>query len=78
MSENHIGRAIDVMKSQNKTIIIIAHRLSTIMQVDKIYVLSKGKIMEEGEHNELIQNKSHYYNMWKQQIPAIESFIDKP
>lgn len=72
-SEEYIKNAIDVMKKQNKTIILIAHRLSTIMQADKICVLNKGELVEEGEHNFLMDKRSYYYNMWKQQIPIMEN-----
>ena len=48
--------------------LIIAHRLSTIMHSDTIYVLEKGKIVESGSHNELIDEKGLYYAMWRQQI----------
>ena len=39
---------------QNKTVIIIAHRLSTIRNADKIIVMEKGHLVEEGKHNELV------------------------
>jgi len=74
-SEYHIKRAIDKMKKQNKTIIIIAHRLSTVMQADKIYVLEKGVLVEEGSHHELMHIKGKYYHMWKQQMPVPEEFV---
>lgn len=41
--------------SQNITTIIIAHRLSTIMRCDKIYVMNKGKVIEDGSHDELMK-----------------------
>ena len=47
---------------------MIAHRLSTIMHADRIYVLEKGKIVEEGNHSTLLENKGLYYAMWRQQI----------
>lgn len=75
-SEEYIKKAIDVMKQQNKTIILIAHRLSTVMQADKICVLQKGVLVEEGNHTELMQKQSFYYNMWKQQIPVIEEILN--
>ena len=45
---------------KNKTVIVIAHRLKTIRDADKIIVLDKGKILEEGKHDELMQNNSLY------------------
>lgn len=74
-SESFILKAIDIMKEQNKTIIIIAHRLSTVMHADKIYVIKEGEVVETGRHNELIKNKSHYYAMWKKQIPFTEEVV---
>ena len=52
--------------AKNRTTIVIAHRLSTIRNADKIIVLSNSKIIEEGNHNELIKNKEGYYSsLWK-------------
>ena len=48
--------------------ILIAHRLSTIMHADRIHVLERGKIVESGEHNQLLRDKGLYYAMWRQQI----------
>ncbi|MBK9933534.1 MAG: ABC transporter ATP-binding protein [Cytophagaceae bacterium] len=48
--------------------VMIAHRLSTIMHADKIYVLEKGRIIEEGKHQDLLELKGLYYAMWRQQI----------
>ena len=47
--------------------IIIAHRLTTIRNSDKIVVMSKGKIIEQGKHGNLIKNKGLYYEMWNKQ-----------
>jgi len=55
--------------SKDITTIIIAHRLSTIMRCDKIYVMDKGKLIEGGSHNELINKKGRYFDLWKEQMP---------
>jgi len=69
ITEEEIAETIQAISSQRKQIIIqIAHRLSTIMHVDIIYVLEKGKIVESGSHNELLEIKGLYYAMWRQQI----------
>ncbi len=54
-----------VMK--NRTSIIIAHRLSTIKNVDKILVLRKGRIIEEGSHKDLLRLKNFYYKLYRYQ-----------
>lgn len=50
---------------QDRTVIIIAHRLSTIMHADKILVLCDGVLAEQGTHQELIDNKSHYAKLYE-------------
>lgn len=51
-----------------KTVFIIAHRLSTVKNSDKIIVLDKGIIVEQGNHNELVQLKGKYFNLIKNQL----------
>jgi ATP-binding cassette subfamily B protein len=46
---------------------MIAHRLSTIMFADRIYVLERGRIIETGSHDSLLEKKGLYYAMWRQQ-----------
>lgn len=53
--------------------VLIAHRLSTIMHADRIYVLEKGAISEQGKHQELLDQKGLYYALWRQQIGERES-----
>ena len=52
----------------NKTVIVIAHRLSTVMNADKIIVLHKGRIVEIGNHTELIARRGRYYRLVKNQL----------
>ncbi|PMC40707.1 ABC transporter ATP-binding protein [Bacillus sp. UMB0899] len=56
--------------SENRTTIIIAHRLSTIQHADKIIVLKKGKIVEMGNHQELLKSRNIYYQLCKSQSKA--------
>lgn len=74
-SERYVQAAIKKLRNEGKTIIIIAHRLSTVIISDKIVVLSKGELMEEGSHQELMQKEELYYEMWMKQIP--ESYNTK-
>jgi len=68
-AEQQVQKAIYSLRKKNKTVIIIAHRLSTIMNSDKISVLEKGKLIEEGTHSELYKNKGKYFSLWQQQMP---------
>ncbi len=52
--------------------VLVAHRLSTIMHADTIYVMEKGKIIEQGSHDELLSNKWLYWALWRQQIGESE------
>jgi ATP-binding cassette subfamily B protein len=53
---------------KNKTVVIIAHRLSTVMNADQIVVLEHGKIVEIGNHNELVAKKGNYYELVRNQL----------
>ena len=52
--------------SKNKTTLMIAHRLSTVIDADKILVIHKGKIIEEGKHADLINMNGHYKKLWEE------------
>ena len=67
-SENIVKAVIDDFCRQSKTVIVIAHRLSTIANADKILVMGEGKIIEQGNHKELIAMNSVYKSMWEKQV----------
>ena len=54
-------------KFRKKTMLIIAHRLATVKNCDKIIVMDKGKIVEQGTHKELLEKKGQYYRLWEMQ-----------
>ncbi|MDG1329611.1 MAG: ABC transporter ATP-binding protein [Flavobacteriaceae bacterium] len=68
-SEQLVQNALENMM-KNRTSIVIAHRLSTIQKANNIVVLSKGKIVEQGKHQELLEKKGVYFNLVKMQSLA--------
>mgnify|MGYP002525254497 FL=1 len=86
------GSEKDIQKSlkklmKNKTTLVIAHRLSTILDADLIYVIDNGKVLEKGNHKNLMKNKGLYSKLYKLQfavqkssrnkIVNLEDYIDK-
>jgi subfamily B ATP-binding cassette protein HlyB/CyaB len=66
-TESNILRSMqDILKG--RTAVVIAHRLSTIMSADKILVLYNGSVVEEGQHEELVNRKGMYFQLVKKQI----------
>ncbi len=61
--------------TKNKSCIIISNRISDIKECDEILVLEQGKILERGNHTELINNKNKYYKFYKDQISKPEDSI---
>ena len=66
-TEQNVSRAIEELK-QGRTTLIIAHRLSTIKNADMIYVLKKGKVIENGTHEQLLSLNGSYKKMYETQV----------
>ena len=66
-TEDKIQKAISFL-TKGRTTIVIAHRLSTILNSDKIYVIDKGMVESEGEHEELLKSSNVYKNFYEKQI----------
>jgi ATP-binding cassette subfamily B multidrug efflux pump len=63
-TEQLIQNALHIV-SQNRTTIVIAHRLSTIMNADRIIVMSRGRIVEQGNHDQLLERGGHYKELYE-------------
>lgn len=78
LTEDDITTTIrEISAAREQITILIAHRLSTIMHADTIYVLEKGKVVETGSHDILLNMKGLYYAMWRQQVGERREVIIK-
>jgi ATP-binding cassette subfamily B protein len=80
ITEEEISRTIrDIARRADVMTILIAHRLSTVMHAERIYVLERGSIVEEGTHDDLLLRAGLYYALWRQQIgegtPQVASVV---
>jgi ATP-binding cassette subfamily B protein len=76
-SERLVQQAIDQFERQH-TVLVIAHRLSTIVKADLICVLDKGRIVEQGNHQQLLERHGIYAGLWKQQILEKQASAEVP
>jgi ABC-type multidrug transport system fused ATPase/permease subunit len=78
-SEHLVQQAIDDMLTRGKgessmTVIIVAHRLSTVRSADRIFVIREGQVVEEGSHDDLIDNPDGAYSaLIRRQMQAQQS-----
>ena len=73
-TEAMIQRAIDVV-TKDRTSVIIAHRLATIKKADVILVMDKGRVVEQGNHIDLLQHGGYYANLYEQQFKEQEGVV---
>ena len=66
VTEKKIQEAIEEAAAE-KTLIVIAHRFSTVKKADKIIVLEKGRVVEQGAFGELLSKKDFFYRYWTEQ-----------
>ncbi|WP_434180362.1 peptidase domain-containing ABC transporter [Bacillus thuringiensis] len=71
-TEKHIIDMLKELRNKGITVIMIAHRLSTIQHANKIFVMEKGTIIEQGSHEKLLFEKGEYYRLWKNQTVHAE------
>ena len=72
-AEAAIQRAIDELV-KDKTVVVIAHRLRTIRRADQIVVLDRGRVVETGDHDALLQKEGTYATLWREQRKPLDIF----
>lgn len=75
-NEKHIQQAINELV-KDKTLVVIAHRLSTIKNADQILVLESGKLIQQGNHQQLLAEEGKYKDFWQQRLEAKSWQISK-
>ena len=70
-TEAAIQRSLEQI-TKNRTTIAIAHRLSTIRNADRIYVMEHGRLVEQGRHEELLEERGIYANLWRVQMGEVK------
>ncbi|MEQ1658532.1 ABC transporter ATP-binding protein [Curvibacter sp. PAE-UM] len=74
-TEKEIQKALDNLV-QGRTTIAIAHRLSTLQRADRLIVLDRGQVVEEGTHDELMARQGAYYNLYQAQARNVDTDMD--
>jgi ATP-binding cassette subfamily B protein len=78
LTESEISDTVrKVTRGKEMITILIAHRLSTVLHADCIYVLERGRIVESGRHQDLLESKGLYHAMWRQQIGEREGGVEE-
>lgn len=67
VTEKYIQQGLTYL-TRGRTTIVVAHRLSTLVDMDRILVFSRGRIIEDGSHVQLLARNGHYANLWNMQV----------
>jgi ATP-binding cassette subfamily B protein len=70
LTEMHIREAMQKLM-KGRTSFVIAHRLSTVRNADQIVVINGGKVLEKGNHEDLLKEKGFYYNLYNSQFKRL-------
>lgn len=71
-SEQFVQQAIRMLAAEGKTIIFITHRLAAVQEFDRLFVLDKGKLVEEGSHWDLVAREGKYFQMIRKQLVILD------
>ncbi|MDD4107482.1 MAG: ATP-binding cassette domain-containing protein, partial [Prolixibacteraceae bacterium] len=74
LAEYYVQKTIKQLKENGVTIILITHRMTSALPADKIVVLHKGQLVDQGTHSELYNRKGKYYELWQKQMPLNAGF----
>jgi ATP-binding cassette subfamily B protein len=74
-TEKEIQKALDNLVT-GRTTIAIAHRLSTLQKADRLVVLDRGRVVEEGGHDELMEKEGAYYRLYMAQARNVDTDLD--
>ena len=69
-AEAHVQKVLNDLRDRGLTVVMITHRLSSLQHADRIVVLDKGRVTEQGTHRELYHRGGKYYKLWQRQTPA--------
>jgi ATP-binding cassette subfamily B protein len=75
LAEMFVQNALKLLRNEGKTLIVIAHRLSTISLADRIIVIDKGNVVQNGTFNELSAAEGYFRNMWMYQNTNIQEIV---
>ena len=72
-AERQVWRTVEEVRQRGKTIVLITHRLRSVVTADKIVVLRRGVVVEEGTHDELLERRGEFYRLWAEQFAMNET-----